>query len=149
MDIGKKIKQLRKEKGVTQKQLAERTGIATITIQQYEANKYKPKIEKLRQIAIALDVPLWTLLGLNLGSALDLAKSIDSAYDSPDEVPDEKKQLIQEMLYDYEFYAINEQMLSFLDELNWDGKQKALEQVALLSKIPEYRHDAEDLDESE
>ena len=40
MTVGQKIKMLRKEKGITQKELAEITRIAEITIRQYEAGKY-------------------------------------------------------------------------------------------------------------
>lgn len=63
MTIGQNIKKIRKEKGITQRQLGEMTGIATITIQQYEANKYKPKIEQLKKIANALDVTLDVFIG--------------------------------------------------------------------------------------
>lgn len=55
---GDKIKLYRKQQGITQKQLAEKAGIATISIQQYEANSRNPKIETLQKIATALSVPL-------------------------------------------------------------------------------------------
>lgn len=55
-NINQKIKEKRKEKGITQKQLAERCGLATGTIQQYESGKRKPKIENLYKIAVALMV---------------------------------------------------------------------------------------------
>lgn len=54
MNIGEGIKQQRKAKGITQKQLSKMTGIAEITIRQYEANKYKPKYEQALKIALAL-----------------------------------------------------------------------------------------------
>lgn len=56
MTIGELIKTWRKEKGLTQKQLAEKTGIATITIQQYEGGKRVPKAEFLAKIALALEI---------------------------------------------------------------------------------------------
>ena len=56
MSSSEKIKQFRKAKGLTQKQLADLTGLAEITIRQYEAGKYEPKIDKLRRIAAALVV---------------------------------------------------------------------------------------------
>jgi len=56
MSLGSRIKQYRKDKGYTQKKLAEETGIAEITIRQYEADKYKPKFEQLVKLAAALDV---------------------------------------------------------------------------------------------
>lgn len=56
MDIGDIIKKLRKEKGITQKKLAEMTGLAEITIRQYEAKKFVPKQQQLDKICVALDV---------------------------------------------------------------------------------------------
>lgn len=56
MAIGERIRQIRKEKGITQKRLAELTGIAEITIRQYEAGKYKPKSITIHKIAKALGV---------------------------------------------------------------------------------------------
>ena len=58
MTVGERIKNLRMQKGFTQKKLATLCGLATGTIQQYELEKRKPKIETLRRIADALDVSL-------------------------------------------------------------------------------------------
>lgn len=57
MTTGETIRFLRKEKGLTQKELSEKTGIATITIQGYEADKYKPRQDKIEKLAAAFDVP--------------------------------------------------------------------------------------------
>ena len=40
--IGEKIKQVRKERGYTQKELAELCEIATITLRQYESGREPP-----------------------------------------------------------------------------------------------------------
>lgn len=61
-EFGKKIKEIRKNKHITQKKLSELTGIAEITIRQYEAGKYAPKFDKVRLIAKALNVTIDTLL---------------------------------------------------------------------------------------
>ena len=58
MAIGEKIKIIRKARQVTQKQLGVVTGLAEITIRQYEANKYALSVENLRKIASALGVSL-------------------------------------------------------------------------------------------
>lgn len=55
MSVSENIKSLRKQRNMTQKQLAAQTGLAVITIQQYEAGKYVPKIEALKKIAAALE----------------------------------------------------------------------------------------------
>lgn len=54
MTIGEIIQAKRKKAGLTQKQLAEKVGVATITIQQYERNVREPKFEMLVKISEAL-----------------------------------------------------------------------------------------------
>lgn len=65
MDIGDIIKKLRKEKGLTQKQLAEMTGLAEITIRQYEAKKYIPKHAQLKKLCAALNVDINSMIFAN------------------------------------------------------------------------------------
>lgn len=55
--IGELISSSRKEKGLTQRQLAEKAGVAVITIQQYESGKRVPKLEYFIKIAQALADP--------------------------------------------------------------------------------------------
>lgn len=57
-EIGMKIRAIRKQKNLTQKQLGERCGIAEPTIRRYELGKLNPKIETLQKIATALEVSL-------------------------------------------------------------------------------------------
>lgn len=63
MTIGQRIKTIRKKKEVTQKRLAELSGIAEITIRQYEADKYQPKAEAVKKLAAALDVTPVDIMG--------------------------------------------------------------------------------------
>ena len=55
------IARVRREKGITQAQLAERLGIKQPMIARWETGKRKPKIETLMRIAKALGVQ-WTEL---------------------------------------------------------------------------------------
>lgn len=65
MAIGSKIRQIRLERGIKQKDLAALAGIPTITLQQYERGVTKqPKIEQIKKIAAALDVPVTVLLDI-------------------------------------------------------------------------------------
>ena len=67
MTIGQRIKEARKNTGLTQRELAERSGTATGTIQQYELGKRQPRIEQLQRIASALDVDVnWLMNGRTL-----------------------------------------------------------------------------------
>ena len=51
MNIGERIKAVRKESKLTQKQLANKVGVAEITIRQYESNKREPSFGQLQKIA--------------------------------------------------------------------------------------------------
>jgi len=62
MTLGESIKKARKEKGLTQKRLAQLTGNATGTIQQYELGKRQPRLEQLEKIAEILEVDSRALL---------------------------------------------------------------------------------------
>ena len=56
MTIGNKIKQYRKNKQLTQQQLADLTNRSKSTIEKYESNKVTPSFKVLEEIAKALDV---------------------------------------------------------------------------------------------
>ena len=61
MSIGENIRKIRKQKGLTQKKLAELSGLNEVTIRSYELGKFKPKIETIQRIANALDVTIGDL----------------------------------------------------------------------------------------
>lgn len=56
MTIGENIRKIRKEKNLTQSELAQKIGISYQQIGQYETGKRKPKKETLTKIAKALSV---------------------------------------------------------------------------------------------
>lgn len=60
--IGKKIRKARKAAGLTQAQLAEKSGVAAITIHQYEAGKRQPRIKQLADITAALNLSVDSLI---------------------------------------------------------------------------------------
>ena len=61
LDLSKNIKKYRKEKELTQKELAEKIGVSTITIQNYENNRREPNVETLTDIATALGINIKNL----------------------------------------------------------------------------------------
>ena len=61
--IGERIREARKNAGLTQAQLAESSGVAAISIHQYEAGKREPRIEQLCRVADTLGVSIQYLLG--------------------------------------------------------------------------------------
>jgi len=56
MTVGERIREIRKEKGLTQAQLSEKSGVAAISIHQYETGKRTPRLEQLIYIASALEI---------------------------------------------------------------------------------------------
>lgn len=59
--IGERIREARKARGMTQRELGERSGIAEPTIRKYESGRLNPKIETLQKLAEALDTPVCAL----------------------------------------------------------------------------------------
>lgn len=88
MNIGANLKRIRKEKGLTQKQLGELCipPIAESTIRRYELGKLNPKLETVKRIADALQVDFTQILEIDneenfektskdLGDLIKLAES--------------------------------------------------------------------------
>ena len=63
MTIGDRIKIVRKQKRLSQRALAERIGVSTVGVTQWETNKRNPKADTVQKIADALKVPVEYLLG--------------------------------------------------------------------------------------
>lgn len=67
MSIGERIKEARKKAGLKQSELAEKLGVAVITIGQYERGVRQPRLEQFQRIAAALNVDVnWLMNGQTL-----------------------------------------------------------------------------------
>jgi len=62
--LGKRLKELREEKGLTQKELATLLHLNSVTYLHYEKAQRQPPLELLADIAIFFDVTVDYLLGL-------------------------------------------------------------------------------------
>lgn len=74
MTIGERIRELRTQKGMTQKELGEKCNMADSAIRRYESNRGNPTIETLSRISKALNVRLDDLVGVEVfasGEAFD------------------------------------------------------------------------------
>ena len=78
MHVGDRIREARKRKSLTQKELGEILGVTQATAQQYESGKRKPKIETLKRIAKALGVPLAELRGMSDLSDQEISTTVDA-----------------------------------------------------------------------
>lgn len=108
--IGERIKEQRKLKGLTQKKLAEMTGISLSAIEKYERNKLNPSYGKVKFIAGALGINLCDLMPEGNIDELDIAESnferfIDIhiqgfMYDkAPKEIQDKVRKMFEQSLY--------------------------------------------------
>ena len=61
----KRIKELRIESGITQKELAEKLNLTNSTICDWEKGRSEPDLQTLTQIAAVFDVSVDYLLGLS------------------------------------------------------------------------------------
>ena len=63
--LGRRLKELRKEKGLTQKELAEKLNLNSVTYLHYEKAQREPPLSVLADMAKFFDVSIDFLLGLS------------------------------------------------------------------------------------
>jgi transcriptional regulator with XRE-family HTH domain len=76
--LGENIREARKKKGLRQEDLAKKTGLATITIRQYESGKRKPNFDIIYKISKVLNISFYDLLDEELKKSYD---EVDEAFD--------------------------------------------------------------------
>ena len=62
--LGKKLKELREERGLTQKELSSKLGLNSVTYLRYEKSQREPPLSLLADFAVFFDVSVDFLLGL-------------------------------------------------------------------------------------
>lgn len=63
MEIGNRVKELRLERKVTQREIAEGIGVSPVSIQRFEYGTVRPSLETLIALADFFDVSLDFLVG--------------------------------------------------------------------------------------
>lgn len=128
MTAGERIKAARKKNNLTQKALGEKCNMPDSQIRQYELGMVTPKLDTLRRIATALNIPISDLINdWNDYSYDELKKDSIRNTVQLDE--------LTECVRKGRINTIN----SFLDLMNDEGQEKAVEQVEMLTKIPEFQ----------
>lgn len=119
MTIGEKIKKARTDAKMTQKELAEKCGMADSAIRKYESGKVVPKLDTIAKIARAM--------GLYAGDLVDAGQwgQVQPGADSETAS------------------AAESQLLSHFRTLNDNGQTVAVERVQELTQIPAYQRPAE------
>lgn len=156
--IGQKIKRMRLEKGLTQKDLAALLGTSQQNLAQYEKDKRRPKIETVRKIAKALDVYIGDLIDdwsiyPNKDIMSDLESNaatekppVNTTYSSSRfNVKNYYSDEEMKKAVDFVKNAIPAERLTLFTQyfnlLNDLGKERAVEYTRLLSSVPEYQKD--------
>lgn len=129
MTFGEKIKNVRINQGISQLQLGERMNISQQAVAKYERLTDPPKFETVLKIAQALNVS-WSDLMPEYSYEKTLNDSVNKEI---------REKIIKGIIH---IVSENEQKLvNDFSKLNSEGQEKALEQVELLTKIPEYKAD--------
>lgn len=95
--IGNKLKILRKERRLTQQELADKLGIKRATISNYEINRRSPHLSELRRIAEFFGVGLDYFGVAQKDDVLDLIARAKKVFDN-EEIPTEKKEAVYKEL---------------------------------------------------
>ncbi len=132
-----KIKELRKDRGLTQLQFAEIMNLNPVTVNRYENNKRFPDISTLIAIADYFDVPLDVLLDRSWPAShpvVDEGKESDPAMgDSPKNPPD-----FNHMLKMYRELHDKYGMALPLDELSEKGRERLIDYYKLVRNSEKY-----------
>lgn len=159
MTIGKTIQALRKEKGLTQKELAQRLGVSASMIGQYETDVRKPKLKTLEKISAALGVAITDIIDVSeispsLNSFIPLAYKLQKLFDKRDEdgiipLTDEDRaditkfaelmSKVPEEISNSSFLLniMRNEYISLFDKLNFQGKYAAIQAVEALINDPD------------
>ncbi len=105
------LQNLRKERGFTQKELAEQLGMPQQTYQGYESGTRKVTLQLLKQLADFFDVSIDYLSGRNQNNQV-------------------KKD---------DFNETNINLLYYFNNLNEIGKRKVIDYISDLIEIPKYK----------
>ena len=73
MEFGDKLRELRKESGLTQQQLAQQIGVTKSVISYYELNERTPSPEVLKKFSSVFHVTSDYLLGIERTKTLDIS----------------------------------------------------------------------------
>lgn len=128
MTTGQRIKEARKKAGLTQKQLAEKLGIAYQTLAQWENDLRNPKYETIERIANALNVYIPKLLDDN-DRKIYISGEFYGGFD----------EYVKNCESGYKFTDGEITIVRLYNSLNANGQQKVADYAEDLTKIPDYR----------
>lgn len=168
MSYGKRIKEARKEAGLTQQELAERLGISSVNISQFENDKRNPKFETLSKIASAIGISIYELIDLQEVNSDDYIQLIEidekikelnisipawraqGHYEIAAEEEKKRSALLKKRYFientlDKESKNAIEKISDIMPVLNDNGKREAVKRIEELSRLSEYRKEEKEV----
>lgn len=134
--IGERIKLLRKQKKISQKDLAQKLGITSNTLYRYEHGDISISLEMLVNIAKALEVSTSELMYDSLSQAAQTAYNSNT---NIQETAIETLEAITETGIDIPRDIRKAKLLSSFDLLNDEGQKTAVARVEELTEVPKYK----------
>lgn len=138
---GEIIKRIRKWRGLTQKELADKCGISEMSIRRYESGDRAVNFKKWMMICNALDVSLIELID-ETGMDLDYNKFDIIEWSGNGHVTTAFSDDLRKALTDEEL--MENRILESFRKLNFDGQQRAIALVDDLAKVPDYQKPTND-----
>lgn len=143
MNIGERIQKIRKEKSMTQEELAGRIGVKRAVISKYENDVVNISIDTIEKIAKTLEVSPSYLIGY------------DEKIVTPNIYTDKELSELKNIAWNFYKQHIKEKnspeymVNQALSKLNKLGKIKAAERIEELTEIPKYTTPDPDNNDSE
>lgn len=121
MKFNERLRAIRKEKGLTQAELAEKAGIAVNSVRLYEAGARLPKLDTIARMAVAMGLTANDLIAGQWGN-------FEGAFLSAEEFQQDDREA---------------QLIYHFRNLNDNGQSVAVERVQELAQIPAYQRRAD------
>ena len=134
MDIADNIKRIRKERGLSQVELAERAGVSRGAIQGYESGKFTPKPPAALLIAGALECNVIDLYGVQENEALNSA--LKELQRIEEQINENEKDISERGYPRAAGLAI---LIDHFNSLNYEGQDKVIDYASDLADNPKYQ----------
>lgn len=142
-NLGDEIKNIRKEKKLTQKELALKAGISEITVRKYEAESIPLKMDTLEKIAEALELHKYYFFGHDTKKTKELFYALEKNnirdFEEIMNIPSESALSISPVNETDTLLPVNECiLLSKFRKLSTTGQEEAIKRIDELTQIGKY-----------
>lgn len=141
MAFGEKLRHIRKQKRLTQKELGSRLGVSASMVAQYENNLRNPKYGTVEKIAKALECDISELLTPHEESEMIINQLLEWSNSVKDPQNADERERVKVGVIT--FRSDGDRLSYFFELLNDEGKRVAADRVQELTEIPKYQRKRE------